>query len=91
MEELFLPSGKKTELMPGDRIIFTQTGNNPETVTFYRGEEKLFLVGIPSEYPDGLTPPGRLGIAKRMAAAASVGVIISELGARKTVFLVHSN
>lgn len=89
-EKLFLLNGKRTELMPGDLIVFDQEGNNPEKVTFYRGEEKLFLVGTPSEYPGGLTPPERLGLAKRMAAAVNAEIIIRDWGARKTVFLVRS-
>jgi len=93
MERLFRSDGELTKLMPGDRIVFTQKGNDPDIIDFYRGEEKLFFSPLPQrliirdeELPRMLLHVERIRIARLIAAATGTNLRTLELGERRTIF-----
>jgi hypothetical protein len=93
MKGLILPSGECTGLMPGDQIVFTPQGNGLEIVDYYRGGEKLYftppylrLIGGDNEFPRRLMHVERVKIAKNIAAATGMELIVVKWGEKKTIF-----
>jgi hypothetical protein len=93
MEQLFLPNGEHTKLMPGDEIFFLHAGGSLETIFFGRGDQMLSFnspfrrsVGGENQYPRTLIPAERIRIAKLIASATGMSVKVTGWGGKKTVF-----
>jgi hypothetical protein len=91
MIRLFLPKEEISKIMLQDKIVFRQEGNNPETVDFYRGDEKIsfnhFLYSENKTEPlRRLTQAERVRIAKIVAIATRTKLRTLEWGEKITIF-----
>ena len=92
MKGFFLPNGGPTILMPGDQIVFTQNGKNPEILEFYRNNEKLRFIFSAHQMVERMEFSRKKLHVERIrdviliAAVAGTNYVLVERGEKRTVF-----